>query len=175
MPSRYYFLSSLPMLRFSATAPMSWEAFLASAKGNVSNDEYNQLCDMANGIYGQDAFLQKWADFETGLKEAVNEQRRLKLGKGSENTLVFKEYEVDLVSNAVINEKNPLTAEMIMLQSKYDFLEREKGFDAFSRQALYSYALQLRLLIRKDCFTSEAGNSEFQRLFGILENEINMD
>ncbi len=172
MPSRNYFLSSLPMLRFQDSAPLSWERFLADAKGNIAESDYRLLLCIADGKDGGNAFLKDWNAMNARLDTAVNIQRRRNLGRNETSGVVFGELDTDQVAASVMNARNPLEAEMILMRFRYDYLEGAKGFDPFSESAFLAYALQLRILIRKDLFTAKAGNAEFERLFEIIQKEI---
>ncbi|MBO4394512.1 MAG: hypothetical protein J5800_09230 [Spirochaetales bacterium] len=175
MPSRYYFLSSLPMLRFQDHAPLTWDRFMFVAKGNITESDYRLLCAIPEGKDCGNQFLKQWAAFNTKLDDAVNAQRRQKLGRQEEGGVAMREFSFENVASSAINAKNPLEAELILMRSRFDFLEEKKGFEPFSESALLSYALQLRILLRKDMFTVESGNEEYGKLFEVIQNEITMD
>lgn len=175
MGSRYYFLSSMSMLRFSDKAPMTWDAFLSQARGNVSESEYEALCSIDDRSYSSNRFLGQWNELNGKLDEAVNVQRRLNLHREEKASSVFVDYEITKTANAALNAKNPLEAEMILMRFRYDWLEQQKGLDPFSEAALIAYALQLRILIRKDLFTVEAGNEQFSSMFDSIQNELNLE
>ena len=175
MASRYYFLSSMSMLRFSDKAPMSWDFFLDQARGNVSESEYQALSSMPDGTGCSDAFLLRWNELNRKLDEAVNLRRRQNLHREEKTSAVFVDYEISKTANAALNAKNPLEAEMVLMRFRFDWLEQQKGLDPFSQAALYAYALQLRILIRKDLFTVEAGNEQFSSMFDSIQNELNME
>lgn len=175
MPSRYYFLSSLPMLRFQDSAPITWDAFMKEAHGNVSDADYRLLSGIASGAEGSNGFLKAWEEMNRRLDDSVNEQRRRNLNREEPRGVVFRELSVEQVTNAAIGAKNPLEAELILMRYRYDWLEKEKGLEPFSEKALLSYALQLRILLRKDLFTVESGNSEYRRLFDNLQKQIITD
>lgn len=175
MGSRYYFLSSMSMLRFSDKAPVSWENFLSQARGNVSESEYDALCSIEDRSESQNAFLVKWKELNRKLDDAVNAQRRQNLHREEKSGAVFVDYEIGKTASAALNAKDPLEAEMILMRFRYDWLEQQKGLDPFSEAALLSYALQLRILIRKDLFTVEAGNEQFSSMFDSIQNELNLE
>ena len=175
MPSRYYFLSSLPMLRFQDSAPITWDAFMKEAHGNVSDSDYRLLSGIGSGTEGSNGFLKSWEEMNRRLDDSVNEQRRRNLNREEPRGVVFRELAVEQVTNAAIGAKNPLEAELILMRYRYDWLEKEKGLEPFSEKALLSYALQLRILLRKDLFTVESGNSEYRRLFDNLQKQIITD
>lgn len=175
MPSRYYFLSSLPMLRFSDGAPLTWDAFLYQAKGNISDADY-ALLENLDCEEPKNAFLKKWKAFNEQLSGAVNARRRSLLGRprktGDGESLPF---EVEKVASQAMGAKDPLEAETVLMQCRYQFLEEQIGSDMFSRTALLAYALQLKILLRKDLFSREAGNAEYQRMFSVLQKEMKME
>lgn len=172
MPSRNYFLSSLPMLRFKDHAPITWERFLAEAKGNISESDYRLLGCIERDEDGGNAFLKDWKAMNAKLDFAINLQRKRNLGRAENSGVVFGEFETDKAATAAMNAKNPLEAELFLMQFRYDYLENAKGYEPFSENAFLAYALQLRILLRKDLFTAKAGNAEFERLFGIIQKEI---
>ena len=175
MSSRYYFLSSMSMLRFSDKAPISWESFLNQAKGNVSESEYEALCSIDDRTESSNKFLSEWNELNRKLDEAVNVGRRKNLNREEKASAVFVDYEISKTANAALNAKDPLEAEMVLMRFRYDWLEAQKGLDPFSEAALYAYALQLRILIRKDLFTVEAGNEQFSSMFDSIQKELDME
>ena len=175
MASRYYFLSSMSMLSFSDKAPMSWEDFLTQAKGNVSESDYGSLLAISEGKSGSSAFLSKWNDMNRKLDEAVNVQRRHNLHREDKSQVVFVDYDIEKVTNEALNAKNPLEAEMALLRFRYDWLETQKGYEPFSETAFLCYALQLRILLRKDLFNVEAGNEQFQSMFENIQKELKVE
>ena len=172
MSSRYYFLSSMSMLRFQDKAPISWEDFLNQAKGNVSEEDYEALCSIDERSDISNKFLGKWNEFNARLDEAVNVQRRQNLHREEKSGAVFVDYEISKAANAALNARNPLEAEMELMKFRYDWLEEQKGLDPFSEAALFAYALQLRILLRKDLFNVEAGNEQFKSMFESIQKEL---
>ena len=175
MGSRYYFLSSMSMLRFSDKAPIGWEEFLSQARGNVSESEFEALCAIDDRTESSNKFLMGWNELNRKLDEAVNAKRRQNLHREEKASSVFMDYEITKTANAALNAKDPLEAEMILMRFRYDWLEQQKGLDPFSEAALFAYALQLRILIRKDLFTVEAGNEQFSSMFDSIQNELNLE
>ena len=175
MASRYYFLSSLSMLRFSDSAPMSWEDFLSQAKGNVSESDYKTLSSIAEGGTASNAFLKKWEELNRKLDDAVNERRRKARNRDHQSSGVFRDFDIEKVTNAALNAKDPLEAELVLMRFRYDWLEVQKGFEPFSETSLLCYALQLRILLRRDLFNVEAGNEQFRSMFDNIQKELKVD
>ena len=111
MPSRYYFLSSLPMLRYHEPAPLTWEHFLSQALGNISNSDYKLLCLIPEGKDGGNSFLRKWYEVSAKISDAVNAQRKVNLGRDDVGPVVLRDYDVERVANLAMNAKNPLEAD----------------------------------------------------------------
>ena len=103
MASRYYFLSSLSMLRFSDSAPMSWEDFLSQARGNVSESDFRTLSSIADCGSSSNAFLKKWEELNRKLDDAVKERRRKALNREQQNSVVFREFDIEKFTNAALN------------------------------------------------------------------------
>lgn len=175
MPSRYYFLASLPMLRFTDDAPLSWDSFLAQAKGNISEGDYALICGLPENKTGRNGFLKQWKKFNADLDGAINAKRRENLGRAEEAASESYSYEIEQLCKAAVNAKDPLEAELFLMRCRYEYLEEKIGFDVFSQTALLAYALQLQILLRKGLFTREAGNAEYKKLFGILQKEMKME
>ena len=175
MPSRYYFLSSLPMLRFTDSAPLTWERFMSEALGNVSDSDYSLLTLIPEGKDGGNAFLKKCFAMDASLNAAVCARRKQLLGREDNGGMVLREVEVERVANEAMNAKNPLEAELLLMKFRFNYLEEIKGLEPFTQSALLAYALQLRMLLRKDSFTVEHGNAEFTKLFDQLQKELNME
>lgn len=170
--SRYYFLASLPMLKFNAKAPVDWDTFMSYAKDGVSASDYKLLEGISKNDFSGCSLLKNWKKFSDSADKAINEKRKANLGLSDtyypENDFVLFKY-----VNAVMNAKNPLDAEFVILKYKFDYLEEKTVFEAFSRDVVLGYALKLKLLLRKDLFTVEAGNAQYGILFDRVKEEIN--
>ena len=173
--SRYYFLPSLPMLRFNAKAPFDWNTFIEEyAKDRVSAGDMKLLKKIEKGDYTGNGFLKEWKKFSDTADKAINEKRKSNLGKIDE---YHAEADFDLAKfvNTVMNAKNPLEAELAILKFKYDYLDAKLANQVFTRDVVLGYALKLKLLLRKDLFTVEAGNVQYEILFDRVKEEINVD
>lgn len=172
--SRYYFLSSLPMLRFGDKAPLTWEEFMQTAQSCVGASDMKLLSRIEQGDYSGCHFLKEWKRFCDKTTSAVNARRRVALGKDD----VFsneEDYEISKFGNAVMSAKNPLDAELLIMKFGFDYLEKATAFKAFNQDVVLGYALQLRILIRKDLFDVDLGNAQYQKLFDKVREEINVE
>jgi len=169
--SRYYFLSSLPMLRFSDKAPLDWDTFMQNANERVPSSDMKLLNAISCGDFSGSHFLREWKKFNDEADRAINARRCVALGKAC--AFVNEEdFDTSKFANAVMNAKNPLEAELAILKYKYGYLEQKLAFKAFSQDVVIGYALELRLLLRKDKFTVEAGNEQYRMLFEKVQKEV---
>lgn len=172
--SRYYFLASLPMLKFNAKAPLDWDTFMEYAQDGVSAGDYKLLEGISKNDFSGCGFLRDWKKFSDSADRAINDKRRANLGL-SDTYYPENDFDLSKYVNAVMNAKNPLEAEFVILKYKYDYLEAKTVFEAFSRDVVLGYALKLELLLRKDLFTVEAGNAQYGILFDRVKEEISVD
>jgi hypothetical protein len=172
--SRYYFLPSLPMLKFNAKAPFDWDTFVEYATDRVSAGDLKLIKKIGKGDFTGNGFLKEWKKFSDTADKAINERRKVNLGKIAQSNLEMDFDSAKLV-NSVMNAKNPLDAEMAILKYKYDYLEEKLANQAFSKDVVLGYALELKLILRKDLFTVEAGNEQYGILFDRVKEEINVD
>ena len=173
--SRYYFLPSLPMLKFNAKAPFDWNTFIEEyAKDRVSAGDMKLLKKIEKGDFTGNSFLKEWKKFSDTADKAINEKRKANLGKIDEYQ-TERDFNLAKFVNTVMNAKNPLEAELAILKFKYDYLEEKLANQVFSRDVVLGYALKLKLLLRKDLFTVEAGNAQYGILFDRVKEEINVD
>ena len=169
--SRYYFLSSLPMLRFGEKAPLDWDSFMQCANERIPSSDMKLLKAIANGDYSGSHFLREWKKFSDAVDNSINARRRVALGK-ADSFVSEDDFDVAKFANAVMNAKNPLDAELAILRFKYSYLEQKLAFKAFSQDVVVGYALELRLLLRNDKFTVDAGNEQYRMLFEKVQKEV---
>ena len=173
--SRYYFLPSLPMLKFNAKAPFDWNTFIEEyAKDRVSAGDMKLLKKIEKGDFTGNSFLKEWKKFSDTADKAINEKRKANLGKIDEYQ-TERDFNLAKFVNTVMNAKNPLEAELAILKYKYDYLDEKLANQVFNRDVVLGYALKLKLLLRKDLFTVEAGNEQYGILFDRVKEEINVD
>lgn len=170
MAAYYYLISSLPSLKADAPMPFTYQQFLDQCKSSVSQSVYNTLKDMTQ-LSSEGPLLKQWGSFNQKFVDELNYQRKLKLGKP-----VDRDHQVDAeiakATENVLNAKNPLESEQIMLQYQFDLLDSLVSMHYFDEYVLYGYALKLILLTRRNVFKTEEGSAEFKRLFENVQAQI---
>ena len=169
MASYYYLISSLPNLSSDSEMPITYDQFLQSCAGNVSEKNY-QLLENLTVSSSEGPLLKEWAAAYGSLMNELNAQRKSRLGQsvtGSEkdglNTQVIA---------AALAAANPLEAEQILLDHEFELLDTLVGMHMFDDHVLFGYAVKLKLLERRSCFEKEKGKTEFRDLFNKVQERV---
>lgn len=145
-----YIVASLPALSFDAPAPMGWEPFLAAC-GDAARTVERGLVDGP------------WADLETQLRNAMAEARG-----GSEKfrraalgcSLHWKNRVL-----ACFQEKDVARREECLDRVWWDAAGELTGVaNPLGPGALLTYAVRLRIALKRSRISTEAGNAAFDRL-----------
>ena len=170
MASYYYLISSLPMLKTSGEMQLDYPAFLAMCKSSVSVSTYRSLEELSVSS-DKGPLLKEWAEFYGVLKQELTYQRKLKLGRPCPVPVVRDAAATQAVT-AALAAANPLQAEQILLQLQFSRLDSLTGLHNFDDQALFGYAMKLKLLERQRTFRYEEGKAEFDSLLGSIRQQI---
>lgn len=170
MASYYYLISSLPMLRVDQAMPFGYDEFLTMCRGQVSSKKYKLLCEL-NVDSKEGPLVKEWAEFYGALSEELSYQRNMRLKKPCSAPAIRDDASVRAVT-AALNAPNPLDAEFILLSLEFDKLDGLIGLHYFDDEALFGYALKLKLLQRQTIFDKEKGSNEFNRLLSDLQTQI---
>ena len=149
MASYYYLLSSLPTLSSDREMPITYEQFLLSCAGNVSEEKYQMLENLTVSST-EGPLIREWAHTYGLLMKELNAQRKARLGQSV--TGAEKDGANTQVIAAVIAADNPLAAEQILLDHEFELLDMLVGMHMFDDYVLFGYAMKLKLLERKSCF-----------------------
>lgn len=138
-----YIVSSLPALSFDAPAPLSWEAFVAACGGAAPASA-------------------KWDDLETQLRNARAEARGgEKHRRPAGGCSVYWRNRV----LACFQEKDVLRRETLLDRTWWDAAGEMTDVTApLGRGALLTYAIRLKIALRRSKISTDAGNAAFDRL-----------
>ncbi len=170
MASYYYLMSSLPMLSSGGDMPMSYEDFLTCCRGNVDEETYSRLESLTLSS-SEGPLLEEWSAAYGSLMRELNSQRSLALGKPYPQGVEKDGLNSHLVTQ-VMNAKNPLEAEQLLLDSEFEVLDNLVGLHMFDSSELFGYAVKLKLLERRSCFEKEKGKAEFKSLFDQIQQRV---
>lgn len=156
MPGYYtYLISSLPMLHFGTSPPLSFEEFIQACAGQLSEDDVSLLrltsLPEASIRHYRHPGLRKWYIFETSLR---NELAKIRAGRKKTDPLKYVravEYaEPSIIHLALNASRNPsiLEAERMLDEARWRMLEDLSVGHYFDIDFLLIYALKLLILER---------------------------
>lgn len=176
MASYYYLISSLPTLHFEMKAPFTSDQFLSLCKEHLSKNDLAAIKTLLGYGDGQikHRYVQKWLDYQNGLKANLVEMRLNKLNKSIEG--LKQKSKGDVASSEIVKSalqaSNPLEAELILMRHQFKKASMLSQATYFEAEVLMNYAVQLKILERKDLFVKEKGEKEFEHLFTTLQTDI---
>ena len=150
-----YIVSSLPTLAFGAPAPLSWERFEEIAGSAAA------------------AALKPWADLETQLKNAVAEARGgERFRRSADGCSLFWKNRV----LACFQEKDVARREELIDRVWWDAAaELTAPSSPLGAGALATYAVRLKIALKRAKISPEAGNAAFDRLTAGTKVEFGRD
>ena len=138
-----YIVSSLPSLAFDAPAPMDWERFAAIAGAGAEPPS-------------------AWTDLETQLRNALAEARGGERDRRAANgcSLYWKNRVI-----ACFQEKDVMKRETLLDRVWWDAAgELTPPSDPLGAGALATYAVRLRIALKRGRISPTDGNAAFDRL-----------
>ena len=143
-----YIVSSLPALAFGAPAPITWERFAACCGG----DGFVRRCLDGAG----------WGDLETQLRNAMAEARGgERYRRPASGCSLFWRNRV----LACFQEKDVARREELLDRAWWDAAEELTDRTApLGRGALATYAIRLKIALKRTAISKDAGNAAFDRL-----------
>ena len=139
-----YIVSSLPSLVFGAPAPLTWESFVSRGGGVPPAQE------------------KEWTDLETQLKNAVAEARGGEKYKrpASGCSLYWKNRVL-----ACFQEKDVMKRDELLDRVWWDAAgELTPPAAPLGSGALATYAIRLKIALKRSLISRESGNAAFDRL-----------
>lgn len=138
-----YIVSSLPALGFDAPAPLSWEKFVAACGGEAPSEV-------------------RWNDLETQLRNAMAEARGgEKYKRPADGCSVYWKNRV----LAAFQEKDTLKRDTLLDKVWWDAAGEMTDVTApLGKGALLTYAIRLKIALKRSMISTDAGNAAFDRL-----------
>ena len=140
-----YIIASLPSLAFGAPAPISWEKFVVQA-----------------GSQPAGRLLAAWKDLETQLRNAMAEARNGESRKRPADgcSLYWKNRVL-----ACFQEKDVLKRDELLDRVWWDAAgELTPPASPLGEGALATYAIRLKIALKRTKISKDAGNAAFDRL-----------
>ncbi len=158
-----YLLASLPMLHFGVKSPLSFEAFQATCRGLVSEEESALLEKMRQGAAVEEtarpAVLRAWASFERTLGNELAKVRAARQHKDAARYLrgdaqaylpgdAGVQTSVTHLALAASRHPDILESERMLDAARWEWLETWSLGHYFDTEALVLYGLKLLILER---------------------------
>jgi hypothetical protein len=157
MPGYYvYFISSLPMLRFTANLPFSAQKFLDMCAGLISKQDIEALQQSLNirtdfSYKGPSEVLRKWCSFNIALNNEIVKIRAARRHLAPDKYLRKDGYgSFDVVHIAIASHRSAslIEGEKILDQARWDYLEGLSFGHYFDLDFLLIYLQKLIILER---------------------------
>ncbi len=145
-----YIVSSLQPLTFDGDAPYTWDEFLALMPGGSAP-----------------AASKRWTDLETQLRNAMAAARGGdKFRRAAEGCDLYWQNRV----TAAFQEKDPLKRETLLDRVWWEAAgELAPPASPLSRGALETYAIRLKIALRRNSISREHGDDVFGKLTAAAE------
>ena len=155
-----YIVASMPALSFDQPAPIAWEKF-AEIAGDFAQDGEAGFCA---------ASLATWRDLETQLKNAVAEARGgEKYKRAAEGCSLYWKNKV----LACFQEKDPLRRDEALDRVWWEAAgELTPPSSPLGEGALATYAIRLRIALKRSAISRDRGNAAFDRLTAQTKKEF---
>ncbi len=166
--SYYYFISSLPEIRFGQEPPIPEEDFLSLSLAWLPTKDYNQLAEVAGGRSGKskNEAVKKWHNWETALRNSLVSARAHKTGIEPGKYLRGTEFAEAYVRSAAqelikIGDQKKAEKELDLLRWRY--LDELSAAHSFDFNVALSYLLKLKILSRWARLDEGAGKEELNK------------
>jgi len=147
-----YIVTSLPTLRFDEPAPISWEKF-CEIVGEAFLPRHGE---------GGNLRLREWNDLETQLKNAIAEARNgARFARPAEGcSLYWRKRVLDCFA-----EKDVLKRDELLDRVWWDAAgELTPPENPLGKGALATYAVRLKIALKRSLISQDKGNAAFDRL-----------
>lgn len=181
--NQYYLMAQLPSLDGldeNTPIPITEERFyevanrFLSAKQKKSLEDFSIVPNIDLSSSNKN-LLDKWCNFERDLRLSLAKVRGEKLKKAVDIGDYSPSPTLFQMAKNVVEMDNPLEAEMYLNKYRLDYLEDLRPIDSFSEDALFYYAIKLKLLLRMQKFQVEIGKNAYQEIYSSILNGRNQE
>ncbi len=119
------------------------------------------------------AFVDSWYGWERQLRISLAIIRARRMNKNFVTDSMSFPADVQQTARTACGFDSPLESEVFLNNARMEMMSRLSPSDGFSTDAVFAYALKLKLLIRIRKFNEEAGVSSYRKIYEkILENSV---
>jgi len=171
-----YLIASLPALALDGPAPLTLERFLAACREQLGEKTTAGIEAALACAPSGHPVAERWRDLETQLRNAAAAERARLAGQDpakwrrpAEGCALYWTNRV----TAAFQEKDPLKRETLLDRIWWDAAgELTPVASPLSRGALETYAIRLRLVLKRSRIAKEAGDAVFGRLTAAADNIV---
>lgn len=179
MSSWYYLISQLPSITLSGDKiqlPITEEYFFDLCSRFLDAKNMKILSSLSleppiEQVKTGSAFLDAWYETERALRLSLAKLRALKLKKDVDLPQLPVSPDIVQIARTACGMDSPLAAEQYLNEIRMGALERIAPTDSFSTDAVFLYALKLKLAKRMQSFTEEAGAASYRRIYDQILGE----
>ncbi len=181
--SQYYLMSQLPALDGLAEAsplPITEERFYELCDGFLP-EKMTKAVKNLTLIPPKELeptgykLIDTWNQNERMLRLALSGVRADKWSKNPETVNGFIPSEYLQIARAAVEIENPLEAESFLDGFRARILEELRPMDSFSDDAVFYYALKLKLTARIRLFDEEIGRKAYKDIYNSIMTENNRE
>ena len=167
-----YFAATLSALSFDGEPTMTETEFRGLCKEYLSASDFATLSALSNGGESSNTFVRKWRNSDTQLRNAVARMRASRIGDGADaskwlHSHVGFEVSTETAVAAAFQEPNPMRREMAIERIRWNLAGELAGFDAFSAETLFAYAIRLGILCRRATADVDKGTERLRAMMKV--------
>jgi len=166
----YYFASSLPLLAFGSEPPQTLKEFLREARALMTPGDYTLLKNavrQTDDPSGRNRTLREWFLYLRALKNELVIMRAQQKGWDAHPYLkgeAYPETSIRILTAELKRRSDPLTAEKLIDQTKWEKLEELSVGHYFDVDFLIIYALKLMILERWQIMDRKRGEEILEKI-----------
>jgi Protein of unknown function (DUF2764) len=174
----YYAVSSLPFLDIDIVPAITMEEFTNICKSSLMEKDFIIISRISllepKLMDSRISVIEKWISWEGTLRNEIAKLRAVSLDLEPSSYL----FEVESNSAApgiAVNAfklNSPLEAEHNLDLARWTFLDELETGHYFDIEKLIVYSLRLQILERKNMFTKENGNENFQKIYENIKEAV---
>lgn len=162
-----YFAATLPMQHFGAPPAMTVAEFAALCREHVSRADSATLSALLDGGATKNAFVKKWRDADTQIRNAVAKLRAQNIGAGADAAKWLHTHDgysvlIETTVAAAFQESDPMKREQTIEKLRWDLAGDIAGLDMFSFAAILAYAIRLGIAEHLSSANTEKGEARLR-------------
>lgn len=165
--SLIYLLSSLPMLNLGTAPGITQTGFVGMCREQLDAADVQVVESLLKGETPDHPFAREWQDHMTILRNVVAYKRAQRSGADEEPWLRYSHRVEVWIENLVeeaFQSSDPLQREKELDRICWTIVDELQGPDPLCKNAVFAYAIKLRILARQAEWDTKAGTEHFEQL-----------